>query len=228
MPTTYFKADFFAFLDALRAHNNRAWFHEHKDRYEASVREPFLHLIADLQPGLTRISRHYIANPRRQGGSLYRIQRDIRYARDKSPYKTWAAARFFHERARQTEAPGFYLHFGRNDCFIGAGIWQPQPATLKRIRAFLADNPRAWQKATQSAAFRRHFQFTGSSLVRPPQGFDPEHPLLDDLKRKDFVAVERFEDAVVLGDGLKAFVLDRFQRLAPLVDYLCASLDLEF
>ena len=113
MSKTYFSTATFRFLRALSRNNNRTWFHAHSADYERHVREPFLQFIADLQAPLAKISSHYRADPRKVGGSLFRIHRDTRFASDKTPYKHWAGARFFHERRREVEAPSFYLHIQR-------------------------------------------------------------------------------------------------------------------
>ncbi len=228
MPSAYFTPATFRFLRDLAANNNRAWFAANKARYEDVLRQPFLRLIADLQAPLAKISAHYRADPRPQGGSLFRIHRDTRFRSDKTPYKTWGGARFSHERSREVEAPSFYLHIQPRDCFAGGGLWHPEPPTLKRIRAFLADNPAAWKQAVHTPAFRRRFEFWGESLSRPPRGFDPEHELIEDLKRRNFAAGAGIPDAVVTSDELLPTVIETFRRIAPMIDYLCAALDLEF
>ena len=192
------------------------------------MRQPFLHLIADLQAPLAKLSKRYIADARPQGGSLFRIYRDTRFASDKTPYKTWSGARFAHERRREIEAPSFYLHIQPRDCFAGGGIWHPEPSTLKKIRGFLADNPAAWKKATHARSFRERFEFYGESLSRPPRGIDPAHELVEDLKRRNFAAGEGFSDALACSAELKPFVVDTFKRIAPMIDYLCAAVELEF
>lgn len=224
----YFTPATFNFFRELARHNERPWFHANKPRYEAMVRDPFLRLIADLAEPLAQISPHFRADPRPLGGSLFRIQRDTRFANDKTPYKTWSGARFFHARGREVEAPLFYLQIAPGDCFVAAGLWRPDARTQRRIRDFLVDNPAAWRKAVHSPAFRRRFTLTGESLVRPPRGFDPQHELIDDLRRKDYVAVRALDEATVLGPKLRDTVAAEFARLAPLVDYLCAAIDLEF
>lgn len=88
MATTYFSPATFRFLRDLKANNNRPWFNENKPRYDKVLRQPFLQLIADLQAPLAKISSHFVADPRTQGGSLFRIYRDTRFANDKTPYKT--------------------------------------------------------------------------------------------------------------------------------------------
>jgi len=226
--STYFSDATFRFLRALKRHNSREWFQAHRSDYDAHVRAPFLRLIADLQPDLAAISPHYRADPKPVGGSLFRIHRDTRFANDKTPYKTWSGARFFHARGRQVEAPSFYLHLQPGACFLGGGLWHPEPDTQRRIRAFLLDNPAGWKAAVRTPAFRRRFEFGGESLVRPPRGYPADHELIDDLKRKSFAAMAPLDDAVVLGPRLRQSVAAGFAGAAPLVDYLCAALDLEF
>jgi uncharacterized protein (TIGR02453 family) len=228
MSQTYFTPATFRFLRALDRHNSRDWFHAHKEDYERHVREPFLQLITDLQPALAKISAHYRADPRKSGGSLYRIYRDTRYSNNKLPYKSWQGARFFHVRRHEIQAPGFYLHIQPDDCFAGGGLWHPEPDALKHIREFLVDNPAAWERATRSKAFRAHLQLGGASLIRPPRGYDPAHALIDDLKRKDFIASTGFSEALACSDALLPWVVATFQQVAPLVDYLCAAQELEF
>jgi uncharacterized protein (TIGR02453 family) len=228
MSKNYFSTATFRFLRALSRNNNREWFQAHCADYERHVREPFLKLIADLQAPLAKISPHLRADPRKTGGSLFRIYRDTRFANDKTPYKPWAGARLFHERRREIEAPSFYLHIAPKDCFAGGGIWHPEPSTLKRIRDFLVDNPAAWKRATQSKAFREHFNFWGEGLSRPPRGYDPQHELIEDLKRKNFAAGEQFTEALACSSELLPAAVATFKRLSPLIDYLCAGLDLEF
>jgi len=228
MAKTYFSKATFTFLRALARNNNREWFKAHQAAYERDVRDPFLALIADLQAPLAKISPHLRADPRKSGGSLFRLYRDTRFANDKTPYKTWAGARFFHERRREIESPSFYLHIQPGDCFVGGGIWHPQPATLKRIRDFLVDNPAAWKRATQGKAFRGRFEFWGETLSRPPRGYDAQHELIEDLKRKNFAAGEPLSDALACSGELLPAVVGTFKALAPTIDYLCAALDLEF
>jgi uncharacterized protein (TIGR02453 family) len=228
MPSIYFTPATFKFLRALARNNNREWFLKHKAEYERDVRDPFLQLITDMQAPLAKISKHFRADPRKNGGSLFRIYRDTRFSGDKEPYKPWASARFFHERRHEIPAPSFYIHIQPGDCFIGGGIWHPEADALKRIRAFIADNPAAWKRATQSKTFREHFEFWGESLTRPPRGYDPEHELIGDLKRKDFAAGDAFEESLACSAELLAFMLERYKQIAPMIDYLCAAQELDF
>ena len=228
MHETYFSPAAFTFLAALDQNNSREWFHAHKSDYERHVREPFLRLIADLQAPLGKISSHYRADPRKVGGSLFRIHRDTRFSHSKLPYKGWQGARFFHERRREIAAPSFYLQIQPGDCFAGGGMWHPENEALKRIRGFLADNPAAWKKATRGKAFTQRFAMWGESLVRPPRGFDPAHELIEDLKRKSFATGERFDERLACSAELLPFAVAVFKAVAPMIDYLCAAQELEF
>lgn len=227
--TPYFTDKSFKFLRALARHNERAWFLAHKGDYEAHVRGPFQRLLLDLQPELRAVSAHFRADPKTVGGSLFRIQRDTRFAGDKTPYKAWQGARLFHERSRELPVPSFYLHLQPGKCFVGAGLWHPETATQRRVRQFIVDNPGSWKAAAHAPAFRRRFALEDEEmLVRPPRGFAEDFEFIDDLRHKNFVASRAIEDSVMLGPKLRQTLAKDLHALAPFVDYLCAALDLEF
>ena len=227
--SAYFSDKTFKFLRALARHNDREWFHAHKADYEAQVRQPFLALISDLQPALLEVSEHYRADPKTVGGSLFRIHRDTRFSNNKAPYKEWQGARLFHARSKEVEAPSFYLHLQPGHCFIGAGLWHPEPVTLRRIRQFIVDNPGSWAAAAHGTAFRKRFDLDDSEmLTRPPRGFPADFVHLDDLRRKNHVAIRMIDDATMTGPKLLSTLAKDLQGLGPFMDYLCAALDLEF
>jgi uncharacterized protein (TIGR02453 family) len=226
---TYFSDKSLKFLRGLARHNERAWFLAHKAEYEQHVREPFQRLLVDLQPELHAVSEHYRAEPKAVGGSLFRIQRDTRFASDKTPYKAWQGARLFHARSREVPAPSFYLHLQPGRCFVGAGLWHPDTATQRRVRQFIVDNPGSWETAAHARAFRRRYTLDDREmLVRTPRGFPPDFAFIDDLRHKNFVASRPIDETVMLGPRLHATLAKDLQALAPFVDYLCAALDLEF
>lgn len=227
--STYFSPDSLRFLRGLARNNSREWFHAHKPDYEAHVRAPFQRLLADLQPVLADVSAHYRADPKTVGGSLFRIQRDTRFASDKAPYKAWQGARLFHERGRQIGAPSFYLHLQPGGCFVGAGLWHPQPDTLRRVRQFLLDNPGSWKAAAHDGRFRKRYVLDDSDrLVRAPRGFPADFEFAEDLRRRNFVAFRAIDDAVMTGPRLLKTLQADLAGLGPFTDYLCAALDLEF
>ena len=227
--TIYFTDASFKFLRGLARHNSREWFAAHKADYETHLRTPFQRLLTDLQPIVAGVSEHYRADPKPVGGSLFRIQRDTRFANDKTPYKPWQGARLFHARGRQVEAPSFYLHLQPGNCFVGAGLWHPESATQRTVRQFIFDNPGSWKAAAHAPAFRRRFDLGGDEkLVRPPRGFPADFEFIEDLKLKNFVALRAIDDEAVLGPRLRQTLATDLAALAPFVDYLCAALDLEF
>lgn len=226
--SAYFDERAFRFLRALARNNERAWFNAHKGDYLDHVRAPFQRLIVDLQPALAAISPHYRADPRPVGGSLYRIQRDTRRYADKSPYKSWQGAELYYER-RHSEAPAFFIHLQDGASFVAAGLWYPQPATMRRVRQFIVDNPNGWRAAAHSEAFRARFAFDGRDmLVRGPRGFPADSEFAEDLRRRNLLAIRPFDNAAMTGDDLLARVEEELQALAPLVDYVCAALELDF
>ena len=237
----HFSPATFKFLRALATHNSKEWFADHKPEYEAQVKQPCLAFITDLAEPLKKISPHYVASPKPVGGSLFRIHRDTRFSGDKSPYKIHAGMSFYHQATKQVaraegqnammgrlDAPGFYLHLEPGASFLGGGLWHPQPDTLKRIRANIVGNPASWKKATRDPKFLKHFALGGDSLQRPPAGYPPDHALIEDLKRKDFVASCALSDEEVCEPGFLKEAVKRYAVMAPLVDWLCTSLDLEF
>jgi uncharacterized protein (TIGR02453 family) len=227
--SAYFSDRSFRFLRSLARNNEREWFHAHKADYDTHVRQPFLALITDLQPALREVSEHYRADPKTVGGSLFRIHRDTRFSNNKAPYKNWQGARLFHARSKEVEAPSFYIHLQPGNCFIGAGLWHPEPDTLRRIRHFIVDNPGSWAAAAHGTAFRKRFDLDDDEmLVRPPRGFPADFVHLDDLRRKNHVALRAIDDATMTGPRLLATLAKDLQGLGPYMDYLCAALDLEF
>ncbi len=200
----------FDFLRDLKANNERPWFEANKARYRAEVRDPMLDFITAFGEPLEAISPHFRADPRPNGGSLFRIYRDARFSKNKTPYKTNAGVHFRHTAGKDAHAPGFYLHLEPGGCFAGCGIWQPDGRSLSNIRNAIVDRPDEWQHITTAGAFLDTFELIGESLKRPPLGYDPDHPLIDELKRKSFVAVARFPDA----DVCQADFLDRFVGIA--------------
>ena len=130
----HFTPALFEFLADLSMNNEREWFQANKARYERDVRDPMIEFVVDFGEKLREINPHMVADPRKSGGSVFRIYRDVRFSRDKSPYKTNAGAHFRHEVGREVHGPGFYLHLEPGNVFAGAGIWMPNSATLGKIR----------------------------------------------------------------------------------------------
>lgn len=228
MPRSHFAPAAFAFLRELAANNDREWFRDNKTRYEQDVRDPALRFVADFAPRLKKISPRFRADPRANGGSLFRIYRDVRFSKDKRPYKTHAGIHFRHEAGKDAHAPGFYLHMEPNRCFAACGMWRPATAPLRKIRESIVGNPEGWRRATGDNNFLQSFTLSGDSLTRAPRGFDPRHPLVEDLRRKDFIGVADLSEEAVVEQSF----LDDFATLcasaAPFQRWLCGAVDAPF
>lgn len=226
--SAFFTPETFHFLHDLAHNNRRDWFNEHKPKYEDHVRTPALQFIEAMGEQLPMLSPRFVAVAKRQGGSLMRVYRDARFSKDKTPYKTNVGIRFLHEEGKDVHAPMYYVHLHPDECFLGAGIWRPESKVLKQIRACLDENPRAWQKATGAKAFNRHFSLAGTCLQRPPRGYSDEHPLISDLKRKDFIAIHPLDRDMLMRPDLVRYCIKTFSHLSDFMRYLCFAVDLPF
>lgn len=226
--TGTFSPELFAFLRDLRANNDREWFRAHRERYEDAVQEPALRFISSFEPLLGKISPHFVADARPIGGSLFRIYRDVRFAKDKSPYKTHASILFRHERAKDVHAPGFYVHLEPGNVFAGAGIWHPDQGGARRIRTAIVQNPDRWTRTTREGAFGARFSLGGDSLKRPPAGYSGDHPLIEDLKRKDFTAHFMLDERAICSPAFPEELADAYAVAAPFMRFLCEALEVPF
>lgn len=214
--------ELFKFFRQLTRNNNREWFEANKKRYHQVVRDPLLAFVSDFGPALRRINPHFVADPRPVGGALFRIHRDIRFSKDKTPYKTHAGLRFPHEDGKDVHVPGYYLHLAPGEVFVGSGIWHPDGQTLREIRAGIVAKPAAWKRATRGCTLG------GDKLKRPPKGYDPEHPLVEDLKRKDFIAYETFTERDACGSDFMRRFTQSCRRMKPLVAFLTRAVGASF
>ena len=216
------------FLAELRDNNNRDWFNENKTRYEEEVLDVALRFIQSMQDPLADFAPHFSAIPKRMGGSLMRVYRDTRFSKNKTPYKTNVGIQFRHEQARDVHAPGYYLHIDPDQVFLGAGMWRPAADALRGIRERIAVKPAEWQRARDDQGFQRHFLLGGESLTRPPRGFDKEHPQIDDIKRKDFIAVKNLALGDATSPRFQQKVETAFKAATPYMQFLCKAVNVPF
>ena len=221
--------DFFVFFKELAANNERPWFEENKQRYKDVVLAPLSDFIAAMAPRVAKITKHIVCDPRPNGGSMFRIYRDVRFAKDKSPYKTHAGVHFRHALGKDAHVPGFYMHFAPEEVFFGGGIWMPEPAALNMVRHAIADEPKGWKKVVDEKAFKAAFNgVEGEALVRPPKGFDAEHPYIADIKRKSFFAMHQSSPKVAMSAGVLDEVEGTFRAAKPLMQFVCKALNAPF
>ncbi len=221
-----FKDDFFAFFADLEQNNDRDWFAANKPRYQKTVVQPVSRFIAAMAPRLAKISPHFVADPRPTGGSMFRIHRDVRFSRDKRPYKEHAACQFRHGIGRNVHAPGFYVHLAPDEVLYGGGIWLPDSGALGRIRDAIADDSGAWKRVIGDRRLVAAFGgIGGDGLIRPPRGYAAEHPHIEDIKRKTFFAMKHSEPRAAASADFVDEVAEAFRAAAPLMRFLTKALD---
>lgn len=217
------------FLRGLARHNEKPWFETHRAEYETEVRQPMRELIEDLDTRFAQFAPEIGGDPKR---SMFRIYRDIRFSKDKSPYKTHAACWFHHLNAARnvgSEADagsaGYYFHLepgGRS--MIGAGIWMPPRPQLKRLRDAIAKNPGGFDRMARSIPG----QFDGlddeSALKRMPRGYAEDHPAAKWLRFQSFTSGRTLTDAQVTSASLAALLEREYEALLPLVRWLNGAL----
>ncbi len=221
--------ELFRFLADLKRNNRREWFQQNKQRYEEHVRGPMLRLIADFQKPLATISKHFVADPSPVGGSMFRIYRDTRFSKDKTPYKTAASAHFRHAAAGDVHAPGFYLHLSPDDAFVGVGLWRPDGRALTKIRDTIVAKPSRWKAVLTDEVFAGRYELRdGEALKRPPRGYDPGHPYVEDLKKRSFVGIASLSQKDACAPDFVDRLTDLCRAGSPLVRFLAEALELRF
>ena len=225
---SYFSRDGLDFLRELTEHNDKDWFERNKARYELGLRDPALRLIADLEPALEKISKHFVVDSRPNGGSLSRIHRDTRFGKDKSPYKTHLFLHFQHENGDDDARPGFFMRFGPGESRVGGGIWHPATPKLAEIRDAITSDPDRWAKAKSKTRLGKTCMMSGESLKKVPKGYDPEHVHAEDLRRRDFGVSSPLSDASLTGSKLVREIEAGFKQVAPVLAFLCDAVGLSF
>ncbi len=218
------------FFRSLGRHNNKPWFEANRAVYETAVREPLRALVEELDAAFGTIAPEIIGDPKR---SLFRINRDIRFSKDKSPYKTNAGCWFYHQDAGRgvgqdanDGGAGFYFHIDGKTAFLAGGIWMPSRPSLTKIRDRLADDWRPFARMVELPAFRRRFGPIESEamLTRVPRGFAPDHPAAKWLRFQSVTAGRTVASADLLTPKLVGKIARDFEALVPLVRWLNESL----
>ncbi|MDG1996208.1 MAG: DUF2461 domain-containing protein [Emcibacteraceae bacterium] len=225
-----FPAEFWQFFDELKENNNREWFTENKARYEADIVTPCMDFIVDMGEHLKDISPHYNAIPKKSGGSMFRIYRDARFSKNKSPYKENAGIQFRHKLGKDAHAPGYYINQKKDSIFYGGGIWLPESKTLGEIRDRICYYPKKWQAVIEHEDIIKNFGgVNGDGLVRPPRGYEADHKYIEDIKRKSFFAMKEETDyKKTMSANFLNEVAKTFEAASPLMAFVCDAKDIEF
>jgi len=235
MPSTtrFFTPASLTFLRGLARNNRRDWFEAHRADYETAILRPMREFVEEMDVRLARLAPEIVGDPKR---SLFRIYRDVRFSKDKSPYKTHAACWFFHRDATHRVGQeshgggaGFYFHVQPGGCLDAGGIWMPPREALGKIRDAMAAKPAAFTRVVSAPATVRRFGALDEDavLTRVPRGYDPDHPAAKWLRYQSFTLGRALSDAQITSARLPALVAEDFAAMLPLVRWLNASLGLK-
>jgi len=228
----YFGTEALVFFRGLERNNDKPWFEAHRDVYDQHVRQPLADLVEEMDLRMARFAPEMVGNPKR---SVFRLHRDIRFARDKSPYKTHAACWFFHGggsakvgRDAHGGGAGFYFHLQPGASFVGGGCWMPPRPALQRFRAAIARDPRGFERVVQAPTMRRRFGGLSeeSMLKRLPRGFPEDHPAARWLRFESFTVGRPLTDAQVTSARLTSTLETDYVAILPLVRWLNGTLGL--
>ena len=218
-PFDGFPKEGIVFLKRLKRNNNRPWFEKHRDEYESSVKLPMQSLIAALKPHFDRFSPEFYVNPKR---SLFRVYRDVRFSKDKTPYKTHVAAHFvLRGKPKGVEGSGYYLHIEPGSVFLGGGIYMPDSDRIKKIRRAIADQPEQFLSIIGSRRFKSRFgKLEGDKLQRVPQGYQQNHRMAEWLKQKQFFVWVEWPESKCHTRQFINDVAKTFEEATPLIRFL--------
>ena len=219
------------FLRELAAHNDKHWFEAHRHEYELEVRDPMLELIEELLMRFRGFAPEIGGDPKR---CMFRIHRDVRFTKDKSPYKTHAACWFHHQGASRRVgadadegSAGFYFHLepgGKS--MIAAGVWMPPRPQLNRLRDAIAEKPAHFDRMTRALPRRFGGLHENAMLKRTPRGFPEDHPAAKWLRYRSFTSGRSLPDTVVTSKKLRPTIERDYEALLPLVRWINGALGL--
>ncbi len=209
------------FFKDLKKNNNKPWFDEHRKTYELA-KEDFTAMTEQLIAAITVFDAPI--GHLRAKDCMFRINRDVRFSKDKSPYKNNIAA-YFNRNGKKALGAGYYIHIEPGHIFAAGGMWMPEPKELANIRQEIDYSFDAWKKITSNAAFKKTFTagITGEALVRPPKGYEEGNPAIAYLKMKSFIVSKSFTDAEVQSKSFVKEVAAVFKTMKPLIDFLNAA-----
>ncbi len=207
-----------SFIKSLAENNNKPWFDAHRKQYEAAKKD-FEILVTEVLQELVEMDPEFEGCTAKK--SIFRIFRDVRFSKDKTPYKPHLSAGFSPGGKKDTGA-GYYLHIeAGGKSFVGGGMWMPDSATLKNIRQELDYNFKDFQKIIEAKAFKKLFpKIEGESLKRPPQGYSEDNAAIDFLKMKSFTVGTKLSDSALKDKNLAQEIVSHYKVMKPFLDFL--------
>lgn len=211
------------FLKELKKNNNKTWFEANRKQYEAAKLN-MLNLADDLIKSIGTFDAPI--GQLTAKNCIFRINRDVRFSKDKSPYKSNMAC-YFNRNGKNGKGAGYYVHIEPGNSMAGGGIWMPEAPVLAGIRQEIDYNLDAWKKVVQNKSFKQKFPGgvkSNDMLVRPPKGYDEDNPAIEFLKMKSFVVTKTFTDKDLQGKNLVKEIAGTFKVMKPLLDFINSSL----
>lgn len=207
------------FLKNLSKNNNREWFTENKDQYIAA-QQNVLNMVENLIEKIGAFDEEIMKIDAKK--SLYRIYRDVRFSKDKSPYKTNFGAGL--GMGKGNKISGYYLHIEPGKSFLAGGVYQPEPSVLKEIRKEISMSAKEFQEILQQDNFRNNFRGLSveGKLQRVPNGFEKDDPMAEFLKLKNLIVVHPISDDALMQENATKNMAKIFQSMKPLNDFLSA------
>lgn len=223
MPTfTGFSPKVISFLKNLSNNNNKEWFDANRSIYEKEIKEPAKLFVSEMADRFAAIGLPFHADPKK---AVFRINRDIRFSKDKSPYKTNTGIYFPYNLKQSSKKPveslGIYLHIDSKEPFIAGGIHCPPNGVLKELRLRVSDDWKDLKKIIESKSFKSEFPsgLVGESLQKAPRGFDSEHPAAEWLKLKEYTVYSKLSFKDIQSEKLSDLLLKKSRVIAPMLDF---------
>jgi uncharacterized protein (TIGR02453 family) len=207
-----FPPEAITFLRGLEKNNNRDWFQPRKEIFDSKLKAPMLEFVETINAELLKFAPEHITEPKK---AVYRIYRDTRFSKDKTPYKTHLGAIFPRRGLGKDAAAGFYFHVSAKEVGVACGAYAPGPEQLLKIRRFIAENHKLLRTKHKLMG-----ALQGSTLQRIPKGFDPEHPAADLIKKKQWFWWVELDPKLATSAKLKSEIAKRFKEMAPMVELL--------
>ncbi len=213
-----FSTEMVQFFKKLKRNNRREWFQPRKHLFDQHVKEPMLELVTAINAQLIKFAPAFVTDPKK---ALFRIYRDTRFAADKTPYKTHIAASFSRRAPEHLGSGGFYFSVSDTEIEVAGGIYHPTPETMLAVRTHIADNHKELRKILAAKDVRRLLgDLQGAELTRAPKGFDPTHPAVDLIKKKDWILDINLDAGLATTTKLQGEIVDRFRAMAPFIEFM--------
>ncbi len=207
------------FLRDLAKHNDRDWFTPRKTIYDEQLRLPMIELVRAVHGEMLSFAPQYVSEPAK---CVFRIYRDTRFSKDKTPYKQHVAASFWRNGMEKNVGAGYYFSISPKEIEIAGGLYSPDPASLLAVRQRIADSTAAFEKTLRPRKLLGDLQ--GQMTTRAPKGFSPDHPAIELLKRKQYCFFIMMDPALATSPKLFSEIVTRFKAMTPFIEFLNAPL----